>query len=36
MMHTTCKCQDHRIPGSREEDFLRFLYCKNVTAILVM
>ena len=34
MIHTNC--QGHRFFGSREEDFLRFLPCMGMAAILVM
>ena len=34
MLHA--KFQDHRISGSEEEDFLRFLPYMGMTAILVM
>ena len=34
MIHA--KAQDHRISGSKEEDFLRFLPYVGIAAILVM
>ena len=34
MLHA--KCQDHRIFGSGEEDFLRFLPYMGMVAIFVM
>ena len=34
MLHA--KFQDHRISGSGEEDFLRFLQCMGMADILVM
>ena len=34
MLHA--KFQDHRTSGSGEEDFLRFLPCMGMAAILVM